>query len=319
MSAQRPRVCRAARWAVQDRFRHAPSPGPRFALGRRMRIAYLLAALLVACGAPPAPAAPISLRVATWNVHDLFDEVDRLAPPGADDLVRSPEEVEAKLDRVGEVLVRVDADVVFLQEVENLALLERLGARAGYPEARLVEGRDPRGIDVGALSRLPVLAYVSHRDDLAVDGSWLWSRDCVEVHADAGGLRLIVVGTHLVSRLYDEDARRTEQAARMREIADDVAARFPDAVVLAGGDLNDLPGSAALAPIFAGSAWSDPAASLPEDAAWTWTGENARERIDYLLGGRGDTGVSLHPWVAAGAEVGAASDHRPAVLDLTVP
>ncbi|HEX7623549.1 MAG TPA: hypothetical protein VF400_08265, partial [Anaeromyxobacteraceae bacterium] len=95
----------------------------------------------LACVAPPAssddPAAfPSSLRVASWNVHDLFDEVDRTSPPGELDTVLSPAEVEAKLARTGAVLARLDADVILLQEVENLALLERLAAGplagAGY-------------------------------------------------------------------------------------------------------------------------------------------------------------------------------------------
>jgi hypothetical protein len=40
----------------------------------------------------PAPAAPrvrvaTVVRVAAWNVHDLFDAEDRLVPPGDADLV----------------------------------------------------------------------------------------------------------------------------------------------------------------------------------------------------------------------------------------
>ena len=61
----------------------------------------LLAALL-ACGPalppPLAPGAevrdPVQVRVATWNVHDLFDAEDRVVPPGDEDLVPTPEEVD---------------------------------------------------------------------------------------------------------------------------------------------------------------------------------------------------------------------------------
>ena len=286
-----------------------------------MHCARLVAlSLLLACGPGPAvPAAPsgaIAVRVATWNVHDLFDEVDRLVPPGNEDLVPGRGEVETKLDRLAAVLGRVDADVVLLQEVENAGVLRRLADRAGYPEARLVEGRDPRGIDVAALSRLPVLAYESHLGDLAADGSWLWPRDCVELHVEAGGRRLVVVGTHLVSRLSDAGAQRAEQAARLREIADAAARRWPVALVIAGGDLNDLPGAPSLAPVLASGSWRDPAVELPGDEAWTWTGGGAHERIDYLLLDAGAAGLTARPWVEGGADVLAASDHRPAVLDV---
>src|SRR5690606_32942223 len=119
--------------------------------GCMRRVPLLLA--LVSCGPvldPPStegsggrPA--VLVRVATCNVHDLFDETDRLVPPGDADAVPSPAEVDAKLSRVAAVLVRLDADLVLLQEVENGPILRRLADRAGYPEARLVEGPDPRG------------------------------------------------------------------------------------------------------------------------------------------------------------------------------
>jgi endonuclease/exonuclease/phosphatase family metal-dependent hydrolase len=250
-------------------------------------------------------------------VHDLFDEVDRVVSPGAADDVPPAAHVEAKLDRLAAVLARIDADVVLLQEVENAAILARLATRAGYPEARLVDGFDPRGIDVAALSRLPVLAYATHLGDLGASGLPLWSRDCVEVHAAAGARRLVVVGTHLASRVSDPDGlRRREQAARMRAIGDGVAASHPGAVVLAGGDLNDAPDAAALAPLLADGAWRDPAAELPADAAWTWAGEAGRARLDYLLVAPGAREALVGARIDRGDE--AASDHRPVVVDLWI-
>ena len=86
-----------------------------------------LAALLAGCG-PSAPRPEVRapsavLRLATWNVHDLFDERDRLASPGELDALPSAEEVELKLERVAAVLEALDADAVLLQEVEDLPLL----------------------------------------------------------------------------------------------------------------------------------------------------------------------------------------------------
>src|SRR5512138_1339146 len=144
----------------------------------------------------PQPQRARQLRVASWNLHDLFDAEDRVAPPGELDTVPSPESVDARLAAAAGVLERVDADVVLLQEVENLPLAEALAARAGYPEARLVEGFDPRGIDVALLSRLPVGGYVSHLGEVGADGRPLWSRDCVEAWVGRPG-GVVLVGTHL--------------------------------------------------------------------------------------------------------------------------
>lgn len=51
-------------------------------------------------------------------------------------------------------------DIIAIQEVENLAILERLRTDylpdAGYLPSVLIEGHDLRGIDVPFLSRLPL-------------------------------------------------------------------------------------------------------------------------------------------------------------------
>lgn len=285
-----------------------------------MRLLAALAALSAACG-PGLPGPPVGgevargadrVRVATWNVRDLFDAEDRTVPPGERDLVPAPAEVEAKLLRVAAVLARMDADLVLLQEVENRAILDRLAALAGYPSARLVEGNDPRGIDVAVLSRLPLRDYASHRNDLGPDGRLLWPRDCVEVHADAGGRSLLVAASHFSSLASDGGTRRAWQAARMREIADDLARDDPAAVVLAGGDLNDAPESEALAPLLSDGAFLDP---LPAGTL-TWKGSSGAARLDYLLVRAGGPARSVVSWAEGGEDVLLASDHLPVILEV---
>jgi endonuclease/exonuclease/phosphatase family metal-dependent hydrolase len=280
----------------------------------------VLAAFLLACTVPESasPARGAVLRVATWNVHDLFDAEDRLESPGAEDELPSAAEVEAKLARVAAVLRRLDADVVFLQEVENAPLLAALAARAGYPHYRLIEAFDPRGIDVAALSRPALDAYVSHLGELDADGRPLWSRDCVELHVGGLARPVVLVGSHLVSRLSDDGTRRARQAAAMRAIADAVARARPGALVLVGGDLNDEPGAPALAALLGDGAWADPVAALDPDAAWTWSGRYGLLRLDYLLVPRADAPAVLRVEIGAGEDVAAASDHRPVVVDLWI-
>ncbi len=283
--------------------------------------AALSAAALSACdleleptgaGGPSVRAAAVVVRVATWNVHDLFDEVDRLVPPGELDDVPDAAAVEAKLSAVAAVLARLDADVVFLQEVENRPLLGRLALRAGYPEDRLVEGLDPRGIDVAALSRLPLEAYVSHLGETDDAGLPLWPRDCVEIHVRSAPRTLVVVGSHFSSALSDDGTRRTAQAARLREIAEGVRSARVGALVVAGGDLNDGPASAPLAPLLGDGAWLDLA---PSDGI-TWIGATGSARFDYLLVPREEAAALLAVEIVSGPDVVAASDHRPVVADL---
>ncbi len=286
-------------------------------------LAALAAAPLVSCeplldvpapGAGHDPAGSI-VRIVTWNVHDLFDADDRLLPPGAEDAVPSAAEVDAKLDALAAVLARLAADVVLLQEIETRALAVELGMRAGYGDARLVEGNDPRGIDVAVLSRPAITRYVSHASERDAAGRALWPRDCVEVHLEAGGRRIAIVGSHLSSRLSDDGTRRAAQASRMRAIADAIAAADPSALVLAGGDLNDPPSAPAVAPLVADGAYLDP---LPPDAT-TWSSGARAERLDALLVARAGAGAIVRAAVEPGSDVARASDHQPVVLDLRLP
>jgi endonuclease/exonuclease/phosphatase family metal-dependent hydrolase len=287
-----------------------------------MRIAAAVVAMLLACGSAPAPEPDVgarALRVATWNVHDLFDEVDRTDSPGAQDAVPTHQEVEAKLARVGAVIRALDADVLALQEVENVELLRRLAegplAGLGY-DAALVEGFDPRGIDVGILSRFPVLRWVSHLGDRAAGGEPLYARDLAEVHLDAGAREVVLVAAHLVSRLDPaNDARRREQAARARAVVDALARAPAAPLVVLAGDLNDLEASPALAPLLADGELADLGLwAGPED--WTWVGGGRRERIDYALVPRSQASAAMAARVEGGPDVEAASDHRPLVVDL---
>jgi len=291
-----------------------------------MRHACLVLLLCGGCGPSAARTGarsadpPAVVRLASWNVHDLFDEV---ADPGTLDPAVPAAGVEARLDAVAAVLRRLDADVVLLQEVERLPLLRRLAARAGYPEARLLEGNDPRGIDVALLSRWPVERYLGHAGERDASGAPLFPRDAVEASLAIGALRVVLVGTHLSSRLSDPDGtRRRLQSARLRELADQAVSADPGALVLLGGDLNDDAAAPGLAPLFRDGRWRDalelgaPGAAGGGPLAWTWSDGRLREALDHLALRAGQDTWLLAGWVAGGADVAAASDHRPVVVDL---
>ena len=72
--------------------------------------------------------------------------------------------IDKKLRVIAAAILQVDdgrgPDIIALQEVENIAILERLRKDylgvANYRPAILIEGHDARGIDVAFLSRLPL-------------------------------------------------------------------------------------------------------------------------------------------------------------------
>lgn len=142
----------------------------------------------------PSPPADDGVTVMAFNVQNLFDNTD---DPGKDDKAYLPlaaKQNEAHVEACNEIEVdswrdeclyldwsdaaldfklgvlattirQVNdgrgADIIALQEVENVNVLERLRtehlADLGYLPAILVEGTDTRGIDVAFLSKLPTV------------------------------------------------------------------------------------------------------------------------------------------------------------------
>lgn len=244
----------------------------------------MLPALLVLLAVLAWPARRV--RLASWNLHNLFDEVD---DPYADD-VPSPARVQAKLQALAQALRDLNSDMVAVQEVENRALLERLAHAAGYRYAILVEGNDTqRGIDVGFLSRVEVSGYRTHREDRLpyVEGNSLnarFSRDCLEVHVPLGP-GLIVLVNHFKARVgkaRSSALKRRAQALRVAEISRELQHRYPGRALVVAGDLNDGMESWALEPL-AGGPFYDPFARLGLDQGYTLKHRGEKVVLDHIL------------------------------------
>lgn len=279
----------------------------------------LLVLLALACAGQPA-----RLRLATWNLHNLFDEVD---DPSVGDLTPSPSQVTKKLNNLGQALQVLGADVLAVQEVENRAILERLARANGYRYAILVEGNDTaRGIDVGLLSKVKVTGYASHREDRLpyVEGAGLdsrFSRDCLEVHLRTPEPVVMLVN-HFKSKVgkgKSSDCKRRAQAQRVAQIARSLAKRWPRSGLVVVGDLNDTLESWPLEPL-ARSGLFDPFATLAPARRQTLKHRGQGVALDQML----INGV-MRGWLCPGsAQVGhdrvfrRCSDHCPMWADFDV-
>lgn len=203
-----------------------------------------------------------TIRIATFNCENLFArfrfnrniDPEKAIKNGFDinmlqfDILSA---VEKKL--TGKAIAALDADVIALQEVENLDVLKRFRdeqlKKLKYTFAMLVDGNDPRQIDVAVLSRYPLVATRSYQH--LHDGKFpLFSRDCLEVDVRANGKILTLFVNHFKSMLDKKRplqgrkttrAKRVKQAAEVKKI---VEARFgpnpgsaPWAIL---GDFNDF-------------------------------------------------------------------------------
>jgi endonuclease/exonuclease/phosphatase family metal-dependent hydrolase len=173
---------------------------------------------------------------------------------------------EADQDTIAARIGGMDLDVLCAQEVEDIDTLRFFAAQhlgGGYRHLVLVEGNDPRLIDLAVLSRLPLGAVVSHQHAVHPEepGEPVFSRDLLEVdvlHPTTRTRLFTVFNNHLKSQFVPfgqdpvagkeaNDLRRRRQAETVERI---VAARTrPDSRYLVLGDLNDAPGSPALAAI----------------------------------------------------------------------
>ncbi|WP_439959803.1 endonuclease/exonuclease/phosphatase family protein [Streptomyces abyssomicinicus] len=265
-----------------------------------------------AYAAPPAGAATVPLRVASYNIH---------AGAGTDNVF--------DLDRQVEELRAMDADVIGLQEVDvhwgarsawrDLAteLGERLGMEVFFAP---IYSLDPvtadaprREYGVAILSRYPVLAAENH------DITRLSTQDAEPVPALAPGfpeVRIRVKGvpvhvytTHLDYRA-DPSIRAAQVADTLRVMGEDCDrhGRCPRQVLT--GDFNAVAAAPELAPLW--EHLTDASAAAGADVP-TYPALDPRTRIDYVAVSRGAVevkGVTVPETLA--------SDHRPVVADLAL-
>ncbi|MBQ7567971.1 endonuclease/exonuclease/phosphatase family protein [bacterium] len=262
-----------------------------------------------------APPAPGTLRLASWNMHDLFDTID----DANKDVVLTPQEYSQKLAVLAAVLNKMRADIVGVQEVENIGCLRDLAKRAGYPYCLLVEGNDTmRGIDVGVLSKVPIKNYVTHAQDSCPGSgrSYRFSRDCLEVHFDHPS-RLTMLVNHFKSKRGSNDdvsaAQRQAQANRVRNIAASLQ-KYPVIIV---GDLNDEPDSKALSPLVRGAGLHDVLSWMGASRV-SFKTRNFSSALDYLI--LNDLlyskMIDRSARIVVGEPVRIASDHRPVIVDV---
>lgn len=229
----------------------------------------------------------MSITIGTFNLNNLFSrynfqaEISSVPPEdaGGIEIRFAPGAVTARTfmgrlvkakdpaatAEIARRIVAMDLDVLAVQEVEHVEILRefnrvQLGSR--YPHVVLLEGNDPRMIDVAVLSRLPLGPIVSHQTATHPDEpqARIFGRDLLAVRVlDARGDKLLTLyNTHLKShfvapgedpeegalRANQRRRRQAETIARILSAEERRGARF----VLVG-DMNDPPDSPFLEPM----------------------------------------------------------------------
>jgi endonuclease/exonuclease/phosphatase family metal-dependent hydrolase len=247
-------------------------------------------------GAQEEPA-PGTVRIAAFNVHRFFDTVCESSTCGgsAYEELPSPQTFDSRAHRLANAIASLKAGVVLLSEVETQPCLDALQARLpGFSSAVLGELGTPASVDVAILARFPIREVRRHRASRVLtrpDGtSTLFAREFLEVRLDVQGAELIVFATHFRSKVNDDPGRRYAEAQMARTIVTEVAAQRPGALVVLGGDLNDVPGSPPLDALEQDEALWRVSSDRPGEEIGTVWYQGVRQPIDHLYQATGAAG-----------------------------
>jgi endonuclease/exonuclease/phosphatase family metal-dependent hydrolase len=234
---------------------------------------------------------PNKIVVSTFNVENLFDDVDD--PYTNDEGTRAKSRED--LEKLAEAIRKVNADVVALEEVENRGYLERfvnlfLGDM-GYDHIVHFEGNDLRGIDVALLSRAPI-GEVTSRRHLEFKGP---DDEIHRFHRDVPAITVLpkigqpfeIWPVHLKSKADSAETSepiRQAEATELRRLLDAKFAENPHARIIVTGDFNDTRDSKSLGIIFGSGAtamWA-PEVKETEDSIPDPKFPNGRPPIDFI-------------------------------------
>lgn len=204
---------------------------------RMVFLVVLLAVVLAGC-AGPAAGPDTSVAIATFNIQWLGDGQDDRQPRSNADYLR-----------IADIIIKSDADVLGVQEIENdVALSKVLRYLDGYQGFVSEAGGQQR---VGIVYRKGI--QVEHQADytpLQLQQPQRL-RPGLVVRCVKGSFDWVQMVVHLKSTSrYDSTAAMVEESRRIRREQAAVLRRWADSVVLAGGetdvvitgDFNDFPG-----------------------------------------------------------------------------
>ncbi len=202
------------------------------------------------------------ISIATFNCENLFARFKFTAGVNPEDAIIDGwladktkftinDETSKKLTALA--IKEAKADIIALQEVESLLALRRFRNNylkgKGYDHIIVLDGNDPRFIDVAIMSKYPLENIDTHVDEWNKEIKWYtFSRDCLEcdvILPENKRIRLFV--NHFKSMFEKNDPcngrkkshrKRQIQAERVKDLVLD---EFPNGegeyVIL--GDLND--------------------------------------------------------------------------------
>ena len=260
-----------------------------------------------------------SLSIMHWNIANAFDTIEE---PKKNDTVLSPEEYNDKMSLTAGIIKKHMTDIVTLCEVENINVLQDLATRCGYEYFYLIEGNDPRGIDVAIMS-VYEMTYKSNKDmptPYPGNPRYKFSRDCVTGQFQTPeGKNFCIVTTHLKSSFRDDgksEMKRDAQVKGMLNVIENIYnTEKTEPYLIVTGDLNATRYSSPLQ-ILEKAGLKILNYKEKQDDFYTYIYKNEKQDLDYIIVNQKLDKAMKRPKLQAIHDkmVSDVSDHYPIIL-----
>lgn len=216
-------------------------------------------------------------------------------------LVKPKDEKERK--KLAKIIRDSGVEILAVQEVEDRDTLKRFNKEylRQYKYQVVVDGNDPRLIDIGLLSKYPLGAITSwqHYPDPKNSREPVFSRDLLQVEIldpDSHNLLFTFFIAHLKSnfvpfwyrglkkkeQIKRNNLKRLRQSKAIIKIVTQQMGKNQNFFIV--GDFNDPPNSKYLAPLLGNKLKLENVVNrLPEEEKWTYIYKSKKQQLDYIL------------------------------------
>lgn len=261
-----------------------------------------------------------SLSIMHWNISNAFDTVK---DPKKNDTVITTEKYNNKMSITAGIIKKYMTDIVTLCEVENINVLKDLADRCGYEYFYLIEGNDPRGIDVAIMS-VYEMDYKSNKDmptPYPGNPRYKFSRDCVTGQFKTpNGKNFYVITTHLKSSFRDDgksEMKRDAQAKGMLTVIENIYKEEKnEPFLIITGDLNTNRYSSTLQ-ILEKAGLRILNYKQKQNDFYTYIYKNEKQDLDYIIVNQKLEKAMKRPKLQTvnSKIISGASDHYPIILE----
>lgn len=238
------------------------------------------------------------LTIATFNCENLFLRYKFESKTSADAAVTNgfiidPKKFEVVKDKEREItaaaILELKPDIIALQEVENMDALKNFNANflgGKYKYKMLIDGNDPRLIDVAVLSKYP-FDYAQTHQFRRTSKSYIFSRDCLEVALTINGKPLHLFVNHFKSMMGGRAETAARRESQAREVVKILTERFGekagDRNWIMLGDLNDYQPGKTIQTLLDTGWMENIVERLPEADRWTHAYGKETNQLDYIF------------------------------------